>query len=66
MLLNEIVYKEDIAGKLKSALKEKDGIRVSALRMLLTSINYKEIEKKKPLTEDEFYAVVKTMIKQRS
>ncbi len=36
------------------------------MRMLLTSLNYKEIEKRQPLTEDEFHAVVKTMIKQHS
>ena len=37
---------------------------MSVLRMLLTSLNYKEIEERQPLTEEEFHAVVKTMIKQ--
>ena len=37
---------------------------MSVLRMLLSSLSYKEVEKRKPLTEEEFYAVVKTMIKQ--
>ena len=32
--------------------------------MLLTSLSYKEIDKRHPLTEDEFHGVVKTMIKQ--
>jgi len=32
--------------------------------MLLSSLSYKEVEKRKPLTEEEFFAVVKTMIKQ--
>ena len=35
---------------LKKALKEKDALRVSVLRMLLSSLGYKEIEKRKPLT----------------
>ena len=59
-----MAYKDEIENRLKQALKEKDALRVSVLRMLLSSLSYKEIEKKQPLTEDEFYAVVRTMIKQ--
>ncbi len=59
-----MAYKDDIEQDLKKALKEKDLIRTSVVRMLLSALSYKEIEKKKPLTEDEFYGVVKTMIKQ--
>ena len=58
--------KEEIEKGLKKALKEKDALRVSVLRMLLSALNYKQIEKKNPLTDDEFFAVVKTMIKQHS
>jgi uncharacterized protein len=61
-----MAYKEEIENGLKQALKEKDALRVSVLRMLLTSLSYKEKEKKEPLTEDEFYAVVRTMIKQHA
>jgi uncharacterized protein len=32
----------------------------------LSSLKYKEVEKGRPLTEDEFHGVVKTLIKQRS
>jgi uncharacterized protein YqeY len=59
-----MAYKDQIEEGLKRALKEKDMLRVSVLRMLLSSLGYKEIEKRKPLTEDEFHGVVKTMIKQ--
>jgi hypothetical protein len=59
-----MAYKDQIEAGLKRALKEKDALRVSVLRMLLTSLSYKEIEKKKPLVEEEFYGVVRTMIKQ--
>ncbi len=59
-----MAYKEDINAGLKKALKEKDALRVSVLRMLLSSLGYKEIDKRAPLTEEEFHAVVKTMIKQ--
>ncbi len=61
-----MAYKENIEEGLKRALKEKDSVRVSVLRMLLTSLNYKQVEKRRPITDDEFYAVVKTMIKQHA
>jgi uncharacterized protein len=57
-------HRERIEQDLKKALKERDAVRVSVLRMLLSSLNYKEIENRKAITDDEFYAVVRTMIKQ--
>ena len=59
-----MAYKDEIEQGLKKALKDKDALRVSVLRMLLSSLSYKEIEKRSPLTEDEFHGVVKTLIKQ--
>ncbi len=61
-----MAYKDEIEQGLKKALKEKDTLRVSVLRMLLTALNYKEIDKRKPLAEDEFFSVLKTMIKQHT
>jgi uncharacterized protein len=61
-----MAYKEEIDRDLKKALKERDTLRVSLFRMLLSSLNYKEKEKKRELTPEEFYAVVKTMIKQHA
>ncbi|MCX8022498.1 MAG: GatB/YqeY domain-containing protein [Syntrophorhabdaceae bacterium] len=58
-------YKARIEQELKEAIKQKDGVRVSVLRMLLSSIKNKEVEKIRALTEDEFYGIVKTSIKQR-
>jgi len=58
-------FKENIETGLKKALKEHDNTRVSTLRMLLGAIKYKEVDKVRPLTEDEFHGVVKTLIKQR-
>ena len=57
-------FKEKLQDGLKEALKQKDHVRLSLYRMLLTSIKNKEVEKIRPLTEDEFIAVVKTSIKQ--
>ena len=59
-------YKDEIEQGLKKALKEKDTLRVSVLRMLLSSLGYKEVEKRKPLGQDEFYGVVKSLIKQHT
>jgi len=61
-----MAYKDEINESLKRALKGKDALRVSVLRMLLSSLGYKEIEKRKPLTQEEFYGVVKTMLKQHA
>jgi uncharacterized protein YqeY len=57
-------YRSRIEKGLKEALKQRDNIRVSILRMLLASIKNKEVEKIRALYEDEFYALVKTSIKQ--
>ena len=61
-----MAYKDEINESLKRALKEKNALRVSVLRMLLSSLGYKEVEKRKPLTQEEFYGVVKTMMKQHA
>jgi uncharacterized protein len=57
-------FKAKLQNGLKEALKQKDSVRLSLYRMLLASIKNKEVEKIRPLTEDEFVAVVKTSIKQ--
>jgi uncharacterized protein YqeY len=57
-------FKLKLQDGLKEALKHKDTIRLSLYRMLLASIKNKEVEKIRPLTEDEFIAVVKTSVKQ--
>jgi len=57
-------YRSRIDEGLKKSLKEKDSLRVSVLRMLLAAIKNKEVEKLRALSEDEFFAIVKTSIKQ--
>ncbi len=57
-------YKPKIEEGLKTALKERNAVRVSVLRMLLAAIKNKEVEKIRPLSEDEFYSLVKTSINQ--
>jgi uncharacterized protein YqeY len=59
-------FKANLQNGLKEALKQKDTVRLSLYRMLLASIKNKEVEKERirPLTEDEFIAVIKTSMKQ--
>ena len=47
-------YKTRIEEGLKKALKERDSVRLSLFRMLLTSIKNKEVEKIGKINEDEF------------
>ncbi len=46
-------------------MKAKDGNRVSVLRFLLSSIKYREIEKKDPLDDDEVLAEITSSAKRR-
>jgi hypothetical protein len=49
----------------KAALKGKQPVAASTLRMLKSAIRYREVELKRSLTEDELLAVVATQAKQR-
>lgn len=57
-------FKTKLNDDLKEAMKQKDSARVSLLRMLLAAVKNREVEKRGLLTEDEFFAVVKTSVKQ--
>ncbi|HWR73222.1 MAG TPA: GatB/YqeY domain-containing protein [Nitrospirota bacterium] len=51
----------DIKGALKSGAKDK----VSALRMLSAALKNKQIDKKRPLTDEEVIETIRSLIKQR-
>ena len=51
----------DIKGAMKSGAKDK----LSALRMLSAALKNKQIDKKRPLTDDEVAETVRYLIKQR-
>jgi len=51
----------DVKGALKSGAKNK----VSTLRMLNAALKNKQIDKRRPLTEDEVVETVRSLIKQR-
>ena len=56
---------EQIQEDLKKSMKAKDGNRVSVLRFLLSSIKYREIEKKDALDDDEVLAEITSSAKRR-
>jgi len=56
---------EKIKEDLKSALKGKDELKASVLRMLIADIKNLSIEKKEDLSEDEVQAAVKSAVKKR-
>ncbi len=57
------MLEEKINKDLTEALKAKDELKVSCLRMLKTQIKNKSVEKMRPLTEEEVISVINSMVK---
>jgi uncharacterized protein YqeY len=49
----------------QKAIKGQQAVALSTLRMLKTAIRYREVEVKRPLTEEELQAVISSQGKQR-
>jgi len=58
-------YIERIQADLTAAMKEKDELRLSVLRMVKAALKNKEIEKMRALSDLESLQVLQTMVKQR-
>jgi hypothetical protein len=58
-------YIERIQGDLTAAMKEKDELRLSVLRMVKSALKNKEIEKMRSLDDLESLQVLQTLVKQR-
>jgi uncharacterized protein len=58
-------YIERIQGDLTAAMKEKDELRLSVLRMVKSALKLKEIDKMRPLDDMESLQVLQTLVKQR-
>src|SRR6202051_1220560 len=58
-------YLERIQKDLTDAMKGKDELRLSVLRMVKTALKNKEIEKIRPLDDAESMQILQTLIKQR-
>jgi len=57
--------KQRIDRDTREALKKKDSLRLSVLRMLKSEIKYKEIEKGSELSDDEVISVLSSSVKRR-
>ncbi len=57
--------KEKIEENFKEALKNRDTLRLSTLRMLKAAIKNKEIEFKRELTDQEVLRILTSQVKQR-
>jgi uncharacterized protein YqeY len=58
-------YLERIQSDLTAAMKQKDELRLSVLRMVKSALKHKEIEKIRPLDDLESLQVLQTLVKQR-
>ena len=56
---------ETIQKDLTEAMKAKDNLRLSVLRMVKAALKHKEVEKIRPLEEGEALQVLQTLVKQR-
>ncbi|MEZ4750711.1 MAG: GatB/YqeY domain-containing protein [Bdellovibrionota bacterium] len=57
--------KTKIKSDLVQAMKAKDTERVSVIRMVQAELQKREIDKRAPISEDEFLKMIATLIKQR-
>ena len=57
---------EQVQKDMVAAMKAKEELRLSTLRMVKAALKNKEIEKRQPLTDPEAMAVLNTLIKQRN
>src|SRR5207237_6628191 len=60
-----MTIQETIQSQMTDAMRNKDQLRLSVLRMMKAAVKNKEIEKMKPLDENEVMAVLNTLVKQR-
>ncbi len=57
--------KERLQQDLKESLKKKDTIRLNTIRSIINAIKNKEIDLRKEVTEEEIYAILNSLAKQR-
>src|SRR2546423_11780334 len=60
-----MTLQETIQAHLANAMRSKDQLRLSVLRMMKSAVKNKEVDKMKALEEAEVIAVLNTLVKQR-
>ena len=56
---------EQIQKDMVEAMRSRDELRLSTLRMVKSALSYKEVEKRGPLDDKETQQILSTLIKQR-
>jgi uncharacterized protein YqeY len=57
--------KDQLNDSMKTAMKARDDLRLSAVRMVRSMVKNREIEQKKELNDQEIIEVISTLVKQR-
>ncbi len=60
-----MALKEQLDAELKTAMREKDQVKLSTVRMLKSAVKYREIELMKPLDDAGVQGVIGSEIKRR-
>ena len=60
-----MALKEQLDTDLKAAMRDKDALRLSVIRMLKSAVKYREIELMKPLDDAGVLGVIASLLKQR-
>src|SRR5437764_13732526 len=60
-----MTIQEKIQTQMADAMRNKDPLRLSVLRMMKAAVKNKEVEKMKPLDEPEVLVVLNALVKQR-
>lgn len=56
---------DQLLAEMNKAAKARDRIKLSTIRLIRSAIKNKEIEKRKPLEDEEIFKVISSMIRQR-
>jgi uncharacterized protein len=57
--------KDQLNESMKTAMKARDTLRLSAVRMVLSMVKNREIDQKKELNDQDVIEVISTLVKQR-
>jgi uncharacterized protein YqeY len=57
--------KDQLNESMKTAMKARDALRLSAVRMVLSMVKNREIDQKKELNDQDVIEVISTLVKQR-
>ncbi|MEK6791195.1 MAG: GatB/YqeY domain-containing protein [Deltaproteobacteria bacterium] len=60
-----MTLRDTVASDMTASLKAGDKERLGALRLLLSAVKYKELDLRRPLTDEEVHGVVATLVRQR-